>query len=191
MIQINNVFVDYGDISFKFKDYTFNEDITFITGRNGTGKTTLLKSIAGLIEFEGQIMGTGVYLSQEPVIFNRTALENIIYPLEIRGLNPEDYMDRINELGDKLNVKHLFHKNAKKMSGGEKIKVALIRGIIFEPKVLLLDEPTTHLDIESIDELEILLKELKEKMTIIIVSHNKSFMESLMKHEYHLEWKNV
>lgn len=191
MIQIKDVYVDYGDISFSFKNHTFDEKITFITGRNGTGKTTLLKSIAGLQEYEGEIIGTGTYLSQEPVIFNRTALENIIYPLEIRGLDPADYMDRINMLGDKLSIRHLFHKNAKKMSGGEKIKVALIRGIIFEPKVLLMDEPTTHLDIESIEELEILLNELKEKMTIIIVSHNKSFMETLKDHEYHLEWKNV
>jgi len=191
MIKIRDVFVDYGDISFSFQDHDFDELITFVTGRNGTGKTTLLKSIAGLLKYDGLIEGTGTYLSQEPVIFNRTVYENIIYPLEIRGLDVSKYEERINDLADKLSIKRLFNKNATKLSGGEKIKVALIRGIIFSPKVLLLDEPTTHLDIESIEQLVDLLKELKKTMTIIIVSHNKAFVEELVDHEYHLEYKHV
>ncbi len=186
MITIKDLFVDYGDISFRFKDHTFKQ-VTFITGRNGSGKTTLLKSIAGLLEYEGSVIGEGTYISQEPVVFDRTAYENLIYPLEIRGLNVDDYKNKINDLADKLNIKHLYEKNAKKLSGGEKMKVAFIRGIIFNPKVILLDEPTTHLDIESIEELVQLIKELKEKMTILIVSHNKAFMQELKEQEYYLE----
>lgn len=190
MIKVKDVTVDYGDISFEFNQ-KFGNNITFITGRNGTGKTTLLKAIAGLIDYSGDIEGTGTYFSQDPVIFNRTVYENIIYPLTIRGLDLADYNERIIDLAKKLDVYKLFNKNAKKLSGGEKIKVALIRGIIYEPEVILLDEPTTHLDIESIDELIVLLKELKHRMTIIIVSHNKAFMEELMESEYRLERNDV
>lgn len=186
MIKINNVAVSYGDLRFEFKNHTF-KDVTFITGRNGSGKTTLLKAIAGLLEHEGTIDGSGVYFSQDPVIFDRTVYENIVYPLILRGLDVEDYNDRIYDLATKLNIKHLFKKNAKKLSGGEKMKVAFIRGVIFNPKVILLDEPTTHLDIESIDELVQMIKELKKEMTILIVSHNKAFMDELKEQEYYLE----
>ncbi len=192
MIKLNNVYVDYGDISFNFDDYTFEENkITFITGRNGSGKTTLLKAIANLQDYTGSISGTGSYLSQEPVIFNRTVKDNINYPLIIRGFDLSAYEDRVNDLATKLSIKRLFPKNALSLSGGEKIKVALIRGMIFNPEVLLLDEPTTHLDIESIDELVKVLKELKKTMTLIIVSHNKSFINELKDEEYYLELKNV
>lgn len=192
MIKLKNVFVDYGDISFKFDDYLFEENkITFITGRNGSGKTTLLKSIAGIQDHSGMIDGTGTYLSQDPIIFNRSVKDNITYPLEIRGLDINEYEDKIMNLSKKLSIDRLLNKNATKLSGGEKIKVALLRGIIFNPKVLLLDEPTTHLDIESIDELIKLLKELKKTMTLVIVSHNKSFIQELKDSEYYLELEYV
>jgi len=192
MIKLNNVLVDYGDIAFNFDDYTFEENkITFITGRNGSGKTTLLKAIANLLDYSGAISGSGSYLSQEPVIFNRSVKDNINYPLIIRGFDLSAYESKIDDLANKLSIRRLFEKNASKLSGGEKIKVALIRGMIFSPKVLLLDEPTTHLDIESIDELVKVLKELKKTMTLIIVSHNKSFIQELKDEEYYLELKNV
>lgn len=85
----------------------------------------------------------------------------------------------INDYAEKLNLTPLLQKNSRNLSDGEQKKTSILRSIIFGPKILLLDEPTTSLDVESIEELTTLLKELKNKMTIIIVSHDRSFIEEL------------
>jgi len=189
MIEINNVVVKYKTLTFNFDNIHFKEHkVSIVSGRNGTGKTTLLKSIASLIDYEGNIKINGevTYNAQEAVLFNRSAYENIVYPLRIRNLDLADYEEKIQEYCKALNIEHLLDKNALKLSSGEKMKVSILRSIIFCPKVVLLDEPTTHLDLESISELAILIKKLKEKITFIIVSHNKTFIEELIDEEYHL-----
>ncbi len=192
MIEINNLVVKYKTITFKFEDYHFKKNkISVISGRNGAGKTTLLKAIASLIEYEGKIKVNGVitYNSQEAVIFNRSVFENIIYPLKIRKLDISLYQEKIMEYAKVLSIDHLLNKNALKLSSGEKMKVAIIRSIIFNPEIVLLDEPTTHLDLESITELSNLIKKLKNQITFIIVSHNKTFIEELIDEEYYLGGK--
>ncbi|XMB85959.1 ATP-binding cassette domain-containing protein [Mycoplasmatota bacterium WC44] len=192
-ITIKGVSVKYkNNDSINFKDNIFKDNqITFITGRNGTGKTTLLKSIARLLDFKGEIVGSGTYVAQEPIIFNKSVYENIIYPLRIRKVDISKYNEKLYYFTDKLTITHLLKKNATKLSSGEKMKVSIVRSIIFSPDVLLLDEPTTHLDLQSIDELINLLKELKKNMNIIIVSHNKSFIDNLIDNEYLLGEENV
>ena len=192
MIEINNLVVKYKTITFKFEDYHFKKNkISVISGRNGAGKTTLLKAIASLIEYEGKIKVNGVitYNSQEAVIFNRSVFENIIYPLKIRKLDISLYQEKIMEYAKVLSIDHLLNKNALKLSSGEKMKVSIIRSIIFNPEIVLLDEPTTHLDLESITELSNLIKKLKNQITFIIVSHNKTFIEELIDEEYYLGGK--
>ena len=71
------------------------------------------------------------------------------------------------------------------------MKTAIIRSIIFNPDIVLLDEPTTHLDIDSIHELEELIKSLKDKITFVIVSHNEAFMKELIDDEYKVGEDNV
>ena len=189
MIEITNLVVKYKTLTFSFEDYKFKKNkVSVISGRNGAGKTTLLKSIASLIEYEGNIQVNGeiTYNSQEAVIFNRSAYENIIYPLKIRKLDISLYQEKINKYCKVLSIEHLLDKNALKLSSGEKMKISIIRSIIFDPEIVLLDEPTTHLDLESINELSILIKKLKDKITFIIVSHNKTFIEELIDEEYHL-----
>jgi len=189
MIEIKNVVVKYKTLTFNFEDYNFKKNkVSVISGRNGAGKTTLLKSIASLIEYEGdiQVNGEVTYNSQEAVIFNRSTYENIIYPLKIRKLDISLYQEKINKYCKVLSIGHLLDKNALKLSSGEKMKISIIRSIIFNPEIVLLDEPTTHLDLESINELSILIKELKNEVTFIIVSHNKTFIEELIDEEYHL-----
>ncbi|MCK5761991.1 MAG: ATP-binding cassette domain-containing protein [Candidatus Izimaplasma sp.] len=189
MIEITNLVVRYKTLTFNFDDIHFKEHkVSVVSGRNGTGKTTLLKSIASLIDYEGDIKVNGeiTYNAQEAILFNRSAYENIVYPLKIRNLDLTIYEEKVKKYSKALNVEHLLSKNALKLSSGEKMKVSIIRSIIFCPKIVLLDEPTTHLDLESINELSILIKELKDKITFIIVSHNKTFIEELIDEEYHL-----
>ncbi len=189
MIETTGLVVKYKNITFKFDNYHFKKNkISVISGRNGAGKTTLLKSLASLIKYEGNVKVNGeiTYNSQEAIIFNRSVYENIIYPLRIRKLDLSLYQDKITEYSKVLSIEHLLDKNALKLSSGEKMKVSIIRSIIFNPEIVLLDEPTTHLDLESINELSILIKELKKKITFIVVSHNKTFIEELIDEEYYL-----
>lgn len=182
MISIKNLKVTYPELTIKFDDVTIKENsITFVKGPNGSGKTTLLKSLSSLIEYEGDVLGNEdiTYNSPKPVLFNMTVLENITYPLKIRKLDIEFFMATIHDYADKLDLTPLLEKNAHKLSDGEQKKTSILRSVIFGPKILLLDEPTISLDVESIEELTILLKELKKKMTIIIVSHDRSFIEEL------------
>ncbi len=192
MIETNKLVVKYKTITFKFEDYHFQKNqVSVISGRNGTGKTTLLKAIASLIEYEGTVKVNGeiTYNSQEPIIFNRSVFDNIVYPLKIRKLDISKYQEKIMEYSQLLSIDNLLNKNALKLSSGEKMKVSIIRSIIFNPKIVLLDEPTTHLDLESIKELINLIKDLKSKITFIIVSHNKAFIEELYDQEYSLGGK--
>ncbi|MCD6482593.1 MAG: ATP-binding cassette domain-containing protein [Candidatus Izimaplasma sp.] len=189
MIETTGLVVKYKNITFKFDDYHFEKNkVSVISGRNGAGKTTLLKSIASLIKYEGNVKVNGeiTYNSQEAVIFNRSVYENIVYPLRIRKLDLSLYQDKIIAYSKVLSIEHLLDKNALKLSSGEKMKVSIVRSIIFNPEIVLLDEPTTHLDLESINELSILIKELKKKITFIVVSHNKTFIEELIDEEYYL-----
>jgi len=194
MIEIKDLKVKMKSLEFIFEDFNFEKNkITVISGRNGAGKTTLLRVFASFLNYEGslKINANVTYNSQEPVIFNRTAYGNIIYPLKVRKLDIEDYQNKIIEYSKLLDIEHLLDKNALKLSSGEKMKVSIIRSIIFNPDIVLLDEPTTHLDLESISELTQLIKKLKDKITFIIVTHNKTFMEDLVDVEYKVGGKNV
>ncbi len=187
MIEIKGLSVKYKSLELKFNNYKFKKhQISVISGRNGTGKTTLLKAIASLIEYSGVVEAKGevTYNSQEAVLFNRSAYENIIYPLKIRKLDVSSYQETINDYCKVLDIQHLLDKNALKLSSGEKMKISIVRSIIFNPDIVLLDEPTTHLDLESINELSLLLRKLRKNITFIIVSHNKTFIDELKDEEY-------
>lgn len=194
MIEIKNLKVKMKSLEFVFEDFTFQKGkVTVISGRNGAGKTTLMRVFASFLDYEGslKINASITYNSQEPVIFNRTAYRNITYPLEVRKMDIASYHDKIIQYSKLLDIEHLLDNNALKLSSGEKMKVSIIRSIIFNPDIVLLDEPTTHLDLESIAELTSLVKSLKDKITFIIVTHNKTFMEDLVDVEYKVGGKNV
>ena len=194
MIEIKNLTVDLKTIRLSFNDFTFKKNIiTIVSGKNGSGKTTLFKAMAGLLDYQGTLKVNGeiTYNSQETVIFNRTVYENIAYPLKIRKLDLLEYDDKIWEYCKILEIYHLMNNNALKLSSGEKMKVSIIRSIIFNPDIVLLDEPTTHLDLDSINELAILITKLKKDITFIIVSHNKTFIDALMDVEYKIGGNHV
>ncbi len=194
MIKLEHVSTPYPDFSIVFPNVVFPKNkVTFVTGRNGVGKTSLLKAIAKLIPYEGVIeyIGFATYHFQEPILFNRSVFDNIIYPLKIRKLAVSDYQDNLYAYAKILGIDQLLQRSAKELSSGEKMKVSMLRSILFSPTILLLDEPTTHLDLESIEQLTELIRVLKKDMTLIIVSHNKAFINSLQDFNYHLGGSHV
>ena len=153
---------------------------------NGCGKTTLLNIIAGLDEeYMGDISYDGSKLNkniinnmtivfQKPYLFKRTVYENIEYPLRIRGINKSEVKSLVSNIIKNLEIEDLMEKKAHLLSGGESQKVALARALVFQPKLLLLDEPTSNIDPNSIMILEREIFRFNEETggTVIIVTHN-------------------
>jgi len=166
-----------------------------IRGRNGSGKTTLMQVIAQLLPFdsgeilfeENDFMEKMTYVSQNPYLFHTTVYENIYYPLKLRDHDKKRTEIEINDYLDYFEISHIKNQNAKKCSSGEKMKIAIIRSLIFKPKLLLLDEPTTNLDIESIEKLKNKLIDIKNQTTIIFISHDIHFIKAISDVELRLE----
>ncbi len=188
VLYIDNLIKKYGKKTvLDIKNLTIEkEKITGITGPNGCGKSTLLNIISGLdddfsgsVSYNGQALSRSIvehmtYVFQKPYLFKRSVLENIAYPLKLRGLPHEQRNKRAMEIMVRFEIEDLKDERADLLSGGESQKVALARALVFEPKLLLLDEPTSSIDPDSIEvmEREILDFNKKTQATIVIVTHN-------------------
>ena len=157
-----------------------------IMGDNGAGKTTLLKIMAGLESYDcgkiayndtplsKEVMKKITYLSQTPYLMQTSVYENIAYPLKIRNTPESVIFEKLKDVMEELNIGDLGHQMATKLSGGESQKVALARALVFDPEVLLLDEPTASIDPATIEVIEeaILKRNQTQKMTVVMISHN-------------------
>lgn len=175
--------------------------ITGITGPNGCGKSTFLNIASGIDrDFEGRLVYDGraldrqmiqsmAYVFQKPYLFKRTVRENIAYPLKLRGVPAQERERRVQALLERLEIEDLADKRADRLSGGESQKVALARALVFEPRLLLLDEPTASIDPESIGilEREIVNFNKDTGATIVIVTHNLEQSKRLCQNVLYLE----
>lgn len=175
-----------------------NEIIAFI-GPSGCGKSTFLKTINRMndliegVKVEGKIYmdGTDIYkdidviklrqkvgmVFQQPNPFPMSIYDNVAYGPKIHGIKKKSQLDEIVEKSLKQaaiwdEVKDRLKKNALGMSGGQQQRICIARALAVEPEVILMDEPTSALDPISTLKIEDLAVELKEKYTIIIVTHN-------------------
>ncbi|MCC5911711.1 MAG: ATP-binding cassette domain-containing protein [Clostridiaceae bacterium] len=157
-----------------------------IIGPNGAGKSTLVKILSALDKPSfGKITYNGSYLNatvakkmtmvfQKPYLMRTTVFNNIAYPLVIRKFSKEIINNKVNTLMKELDIEDIKDQKAWTLSGGEAQKVALARAIIFEPSLLLLDEPTASIDPASLLLMEGAIKKFHENHspTIIMVTHN-------------------
>jgi phosphate transport system ATP-binding protein len=174
--------------------------VTAYIGPSGCGKSTLLRCINRMndlvdnVTIEGQILldNENIYdksvnvaalrrrvgmVFQKPNPFPKSIFENVCYGLRIQGINDKRMLEETVEnalrgaaLWDE--VKDRLHDNALGLSGGQQQRLVIARAIAIEPEVLLLDEPASALDPISTLKIEELINELKEKYTIVIVTHN-------------------
>ncbi|QWF71187.1 phosphate ABC transporter ATP-binding protein [Methylomonas paludis] len=174
--------------------------VTAYIGPSGCGKSTLLRCINRMndlvdgVSIKGKILlddediyAKSVNVSalrrrvgmvfQKPNPFPKTIYENVAYGLRIQGINDRQILDEVVEkslrgaaLWDE--VKHRLNDNALGISGGQQQRLVIARAIAIEPEVILLDEPASALDPISTLKIEELINELKDKYTIVIVTHN-------------------
>lgn len=176
----------------------FNIDkgsVNAIVGPSGSGKTTLLGLCAGLDQpTSGEVKLQGISLDSldednrakvrnEHVGFvfqtfqlvpTLTAIENIMVPLELRGISSIDVRKRAEQLLLEVGLADRSHHYPTQLSGGEQQRVAIARAFINEPKILFADEPTGNLDTETGEHIEELIFNLNksQQTTLILVTHD-------------------
>jgi NitT/TauT family transport system ATP-binding protein len=164
-----------------------NELVTLV-GRSGCGKSTLLRIAAGLIDpSEGRVTIGGrevrgpsrdVALAfQRPALLPwRNVLENVLLPVEIMGLDRKAHRALAEELLALVGLSGFEDSNPWELSGGMQQRVALCRSLIYEPKVLLMDEPFAALDALTREELSLELQRIFQERgkTILFVTHSIS-----------------
>lgn len=167
--------------------FTINErDFVSIIGPSGCGKTTIFNIIAGLLEpssgtihFRGEeiesLRGRVGYMMQKDLLFPwRTVLGNVMLGLETRGVDPGKAIDKARIYLQQFGLSGFENAYPKMLSGGMRQRVALIRTLIMDPDILLLDEPFSALDYQTRLYLEGVLKDAVEKFnkTVILVTHD-------------------
>lgn len=175
-------------------------DWVSIVGTSGSGKTTLLNMLAGLdtpsqgtVNWSGQNISLlsegklgslrnqhlGFVYQFHHLLAEFNALENVSMPLWIQGVNKkkakEDALQMLRQVGLESRA---FHKPAE-LSGGERQRVAIARALITRPAMVLLDEPTGNLDSQTADEIQVLLRDLNERIKIafVVVTHDSKFAQ--------------
>ena len=174
--------------------------ITGLVGDNGAGKSTLLRLIAGLdLDYSGHIYYDGKRLSkplyqqmtmvfQTPYLLKRSVYDNIAYPLQIRHRSAAEIRQKTEAMIARLGIEKLADQYAHKLSGGESQKVALARALIFEPDLVLLDEPMSGIDAASVRFMEEMIQEYVREYhkTVIMITHNARQAQELCDRIVHL-----
>ena len=174
------------------------EEGKFLTllGPSGCGKTTTLRMIAGLERNDGGRIQIGERVMSCPeervfvpperrnigMVFQSYAIwphmsvfDNVAYPLRIRKRPADEIRRRVGETLELLSMTGLSERQATALSGGQQQRVAIARALVFEPSILLMDEPLSNLDAQLREQMRIQLRELQERLgiTTVYVTHDQ------------------
>lgn len=193
IVELKNIVAGYDDeVILKNVNLTiFQNDFIGVIGPNGGGKTTLVKVIIGLLKpVSGEIIynpdgntgNSGKLIGYLPQInktdrkFPITVIDVVLSGLadgkNILRKTSKAEKEKAFEILNRSGIAHLAKKNIGELSGGQLQRVFLCRAIIADPKLLILDEPNTYVDNQFESELYKALKELNQKMAIMIISHD-------------------
>jgi ABC-type lipoprotein export system ATPase subunit len=177
------------------------KEMVSIMGKSGSGKSTLLNIMAGLIKpdsgralFKGndltsideeslaafRLKHIGIVFQDFKLIPSLSVSDNIllgIYPR--KDIKDNDKTSRVNELAERVGLKHKLKEKVDNLSGGEKQRVAIARSLVNRPVIVLADEPTGNLDSATSDSIMALFRELHQTMltSFIIVTHDKDIAQ--------------
>lgn len=176
-----------------------------ITGPSGSGKSTLLNIICGLdvptsgrVQIDGRDLAAmndddrtrlrreriGMIFQTFNLMPTLTASENVALPLRLKGIAAGEAYSRAKEILERVGLIERLDHRPDEMSGGERQRVAVARALIFDPPLLLADEPTGNLDSATGDEILHLLDDIHSEFgnTIILVTHNEHAAERCERH---------
>lgn len=201
MIEFKQVTKKFGNEAVALENVSFIIDkgsFTFLIGPTGSGKTTIFRLIIrDLLPTGGSItLGdwslvklksnnipklrrkVGVVFQDLKLLIDRTVIENVMLPLELSGMPEKEAREKASEtllsvdLVDKQNMFPL------QLSGGERQRVAIARALVFDPEVILADEPTGNLDLATSFQILDLLESInKQGTTVFMATHNEKIIE--------------
>lgn len=209
MIDINDVSFVYGEESDNGGVYNINLHIDrgefiVLTGVSGCGKTTITRIINGLIPnyYEGQLSGeiridnedmssksisqisrkvASVFQNPRSQFFSADSTGELAFQMENRGEDPQKIINKINDIVREFKIESLMGRSLFEMSGGEKQKLACAGVALANADIIVLDEPSSNLDVYSIEELKKTLMKWKEqKKTVIISEHRLYYLKELL-----------
>ena len=190
-IQVNNLSKSIGKqpilnhLTFSVKE----GEVVGLLGPNGAGKSTLMKTLIGLWSFdEGDINICGIqaqnrkmphevasvvgYLPENNPLYDDMYIrEYLMFMANMQGLDNKQAKARVQELIKQVNLSAMLDKRIGQLSKGYRQRVGLAQALISNPKLLILDEPTTGLDPNQLDEIRALIKQLGRDKTIILSTH--------------------
>jgi molybdate/tungstate transport system ATP-binding protein len=200
MIEIKGLTAHVGDFHLKDLSLTVQDKEYFvILGPSGAGKTVFMECLAGIhkthkgtirvdqtdityLSPEERDVG---YVPQDYVLFPfLNVRENITFGIKHRRYSALEVQQRLMTLADLLGITHLLDRDTRSLSGGEKQRVSLARALAPTPKILLLDEPLSNLDVQTSKYLRLELRRIHKEMgvTTIHITHNNAEAEELADH---------
>lgn len=192
-VRVSHVSMDFGNGMLAVDDASFDlEKGRFLTilGPSGSGKTTLLRMIAGFQkQTTGEITINGRPVDAAPphrrsigMVFQKlalfphmTAAQNVAFPLKMRRFNPRQIAGRVDQFLDLVRLGGYGDRRINELSGGQQQRVAIARALVFEPDLLLLDEPLAALDVKLREEMQLEFRRIQHELgvTTINVTHDQ------------------
>ncbi|MGE5980990.1 ABC transporter ATP-binding protein [Klebsiella aerogenes] len=198
-LSVDNLHLTYGDnpvlkgVSMELK----RGEVVSLLGPSGSGKTTLLRAVAGLekptagrITIGNNVVYDGSPRSEIPaeernlgLVFqsyalwpHKTVFDNVAYPLKLRKVAIGEIKQRVQSVLEQLGLGHLANRHPHQLSGGQQQRVAIGRALVYNPPVILLDEPLSNLDAKLREEARVFLRELiiKLGLSALMVTHDQN-----------------
>lgn len=211
MINFNNVTVVYdkdiiglNDVSFKIEKGEF----VFLVGKTGAGKSSAMKLLTGEIKptsgdviVDGIVVNTlkrskipylrraqGVVFQDFRLLPNKTVYENVAFAMEIIGKSKREIEHDVPMVLEYVGLSDRAKNYPSEISGGEQQRVSIARAIVNKPALIIADEPTGNLDVETSEEIMKLFERINEKgTTIVMVTHSEKIVNDMQKRVIQLE----
>ena len=201
MIQFQNVLKQFGNSTIALDDITFHIEkgsFVFLVGPTGAGKTTIFRLIIrDLLPTQGSVMigewdlvklprkkipklrrKVGIVFHDLKLLMDRTVFENVVLPLEAGSLALKDAKSKVEEILISVGLSDKGDSFPIQLSGGERQRVAIARALVFDPEVILADEPTGNLDLQTSFQILDLLESINKKgTTVFMATHNENIIE--------------
>jgi putative spermidine/putrescine transport system ATP-binding protein len=192
MVRIEGLTKRYGDfVALDSADLSINEgEFVSLLGPSGSGKTTLLNLIAGLIQpTQGRVWikeidvtrippnrrGLGMVFQNYALMPHMTVYQNIAFPFEVRRLPKAEIVSKVREVLDLIRLPAVGGRKPKELSGGQQQRIALARALVYNPAIILMDEPLGALDKKLREQMQLELKRLHTQLgiTLLYVTHDQ------------------